>query len=364
LSQYQLWSYTELNLNFSITFAVLYADQSLTAQTAYAQLLEATLARSFARRTEGVAALNGSFVAKTVKGRAYWYYQFTGLDQRSVQLYVGPDSGPVRALIERARGAVRQDSPVTALAASAAVLGNSTMLPRHFRVLRTLADFGFFEAGGVLAGTHAFAAYANMLGVRWGASQQTHDLDFAHAGKHLSLALRADFCINLNDAITSLGMGFIPVEGLASYVAPKEPDFRIDFLTPKGRSAAPFKHKALGISLQPLPFMEFSLEVVEQSALFTRSDAVVVNVPAPERFALHKLIVAGERTGAWRTKAHKDVMQSAALIEVLRDQRPDALREAWADLHERGSGWRRRLNAGLTLLERAAPALQARQWFG
>jgi len=340
-----------------------YADLSLSAQTAYAQLLEAALARAFARRTEGVAALNGSFVAKTVKGRAYWYYQFTGLDQRSVQLYVGPDSEPVSALIERAKVAARQDSPIAALAASAVVLGNDAMLPRHFRVLRTLADFGLFEAGGVLVGTHAFLAYANMLGVRWGAAQRTHDLDFAHAGKHLTLALHANLRINLSDAIASLDMGFLPAGGLATYVAPKEPDFRIDFLTPKGRSNAPFKHEALGISLQPLPFMEFSLEAVEQAALLTRNDAVVVNVPAPERFALHKLIVADERAGAWRTKAHKDVMQSAALIEVLRDQRPEALRAAWADVHERGPGWRRRIKTGLTLLERAAPALQARQWF-
>ena len=54
------------------------------------------------------------------------------------------------------------------LARSASVLGCTPVLPRHYRVIRRLADYGFFHAGGLLIGTHAFLAYGNMLGVRWG----------------------------------------------------------------------------------------------------------------------------------------------------------------------------------------------------
>ena len=45
--------------------------------------------------------------------------------------------------------------------------------------------------------------------------------------------------------------------------------------------------------------------------------AIVVNIPAPTRFAVHKLIVHGERAGSFRTKANKDLLQAAALIDRL-----------------------------------------------
>ena len=63
-----------------------YTELSLTAQTAYLQLLQSALAAAHART---VADLPGSFAAKTVKGRRYWYYQFTqpsGKDRKSTRL--------------------------------------------------------------------------------------------------------------------------------------------------------------------------------------------------------------------------------------------------------------------------------------
>ncbi len=49
---------------------------------------------------------------------------------------------------------------------------------------------------------------------------------------------------------------------------------------------------------KPLPYMEFSLEQVEQTALMSTKGAVLVNVPSPERYTLHKLLVHGVRAGA------------------------------------------------------------------
>ncbi len=149
---------------------------------------------------------------------------------------------------------------------SAIALGNAPVISRHYRVLRRLADFGFFAAGGLLVGTHAFLAYGNMLGVAWGDATRTQDIDFAHAGKKVSLALPSNLQVNTHGAIESLKMGFLPAQGLASYVNPKEPDFRIDFLTTLHRGGdEPFEHPQLKVSLQPLRFMEFSLEQVEQA---------------------------------------------------------------------------------------------------
>ena len=51
------------------------------------------------------------------------------------------------------------------------------MLDKHFRIVQKLSAYGFFKAGGVLVGTHAFAAFANMLGVRWTSGDKTLDVN-------------------------------------------------------------------------------------------------------------------------------------------------------------------------------------------
>ncbi|MBE0473359.1 GSU2403 family nucleotidyltransferase fold protein [Rhodoferax sp.] len=65
---------------------------------------------------------------------------------------------------------------------------------------------------------------------------------------------------------------------------PSEADFRLDFLTPPHRGGdAPYKHPQMHVTLQPLPFMEFSPGKVAQGVLFCSEGAVLVNVPSPER---------------------------------------------------------------------------------
>jgi hypothetical protein len=107
--------------------------------------------------------------------------------------------------------------------------------------------------------------------------------------------------------------------------------------------------------------MEYSLEGVEQAVVFCAEGAALVNVPAPERFALHKLIVYGERAGAFRAKANKDLAQAASLIAYLAEHREDALGAALDDLLARGKGWRNRFATGAQALARAYPQIEAAQ---
>lgn len=123
-----------------------------------------------------------------------------------------------------------------------------------------------------------------------------------------------------------------------------------------------YNHPQLHVTLQPLPFMEFSLQGVEQAVLFCDEGAVLVNVPGPERYALHKLVVYGERTGSFRVKSAKDLMQSACLLSFLWDHRRDALEEALADMLTRGKGWQARLKQGAAALHKAYPPLPASGW--
>jgi hypothetical protein len=337
---------------------------SATAQTAYAQLLDAAHAGDFART---VADLPGTFARKQVKGRTYWYYQFLDVSGRKRQVYVGPENERVLALVA-AKSREGSRPALGALARSASALGNTSLLPRHFKVVQRLAEHGFFRAGGVLVGTHAFLSFGNMLGVRWAGGERTQDVDFAHAGKSLAIALPADVDVDVHEALQSLQMGLLPIEHSdggtgATYLDPNDPDFQVDFLTPLHRGGAkPYRHPGLGISLQPLKFMEYLLEDVQQAVVFNGAGVALVNVPHPARYALHKLIVAGERPVSRAVKSNKDVQQAAALLSLLKAQAEDAVLEAHADLARRGPGWSKRLVQGKALLARAAPELDVGNW--
>lgn len=339
-----------------------YTEQPVATSTAYAQLHTAALGIEFDR---DVSHLNGSFGTKTVKGSLQWYFSFRDIDQRVRQLYIGPDTDAIRQLVQKARTAEPR-ARLRALARSASVLGCIPAQRKHLSVILRLSEYGFFRAGGVLVGTHAFLSYANQLGVRWTGGEQTTDVDFAHAGRNISIALPATLNAQPHTALTTMEEGFLPLvqyrgSAGASYRHRDEPEFQIDFLTPKtADNDDPIRIDHLDVALQPLRFMEFSLEAVQQATLFDSTGrAVVVSLPAPERYAVHKLLVIGERTGAFRAKISKDLAQAAALIEYFRDTDPETLQDAWTDALERGPGWKKRALEGVRALQAQDPSLSA-----
>jgi hypothetical protein len=108
--------------------------------------------------------------------------------------------------------------------------------------------------------------------------------------------------------------------------------------------------------------MEYLLEHVEQAALLSGDRAAVVNVPSAARYAVHKLVVHGEREGAFVAKSAKNLTQAACLVAYFKDRRRWEIEEALADLTSRGKGWALRAHRGLTALDRAFPELAAASW--
>lgn len=328
----------------------LYTEMSAAAQAAFAGLDTAARQREVDRC---VADLPGGFTRKLVNGRAYWYYQAKSPDGAPLQTYVGPDDGATRALIAAHKSGVHAQADKNMLrAARAAVeLGCAQVPLKHGRVISRLGDHGFFRAGGILVGTHAFMAYQNLLGVTWQGSAMTLDLDFAHAGRNVSIALRPGIKIDTRKAIESLEMGFMPIQSQTTYKKADEPNFDIDFLTSMGRTGdAPVHVESLNVTLQPLKFMELSLEDPLTTTLLWRNGPVVVNLPRPQRYAVHKLLVYGERPQNMRTKAIKDLAQAAALMDYLLDMDLELIQEAWQDAMSRGKGWQNRLEEGFGAL--------------
>jgi hypothetical protein len=108
-----------------------------------------------------------------------------------------------------------------------------------------------------------------------------------------------------------------------------------------------------------MKFLDFVTELPVTAAV-VNGGGVSVSVPDPARFAVHKLIVAGERPAAMHTKREKDLWQAAQLFEVLVEERQGDLRLAWDALTERGGGWVRRAEAGLKSLAETQTELAAR----
>ncbi|MDI4635933.1 hypothetical protein J7U46_22965 [Pelomonas sp. V22] len=332
----------------------MFVDNSLAAQAAYSSVLSAA---RMAQLNRSPADLPGGFASKLIHGKRYHYYQRKG-PAGLEQIYVGPDDEATRALIAAAHNetAVANQAHLRKLANAAAALGCYTVAPKHFRVLKRLADHGVFSAGALVVGTHAFLAYQNVLGVLWGDPGQTVDLDFAHAGRNLSLAVAPDARVDAHSAIESLQMGFVPVNSGTRYVKPDEPDFDLDWLTSRTRTGdAPVDCRALNVTLQPLRFMELALEAPIPAALLGSTSAIVVNLPAPAAYAVGKLLVAAERTGDSRSKTKKDIAQAAALIDYFVQRDPDTIVEMVASTRARGPAWRKALDVGLDALHRTWP---------
>ncbi|MBX3188098.1 MAG: hypothetical protein KF819_13835 [Labilithrix sp.] len=334
----------------------------ITIQTAYAELLEQLLAIE-TRRSIGAAP--GTFVTKAIKGRTYYYFQFSAPGGKSNQAYVGPRTKALDALVRRfetERDALREDrAPVIALTAALRAGGAAVTDASSARVLAALAESGVFKLGGVLVGTHAFVVIGNMLGVRWtAASARTEDVDIA-ASSVLEVAV-PELTADVPKVIESLDMGFLPVPGFS----PKAPStsfkvrgrgLRLDLVTPaRGSSSAPVPVPRLKAAAAPVRFLEYVLEEPQPGAIVD-GGGILVSVPQPARFAVHKLLVAQDRSAAFQTKAEKDVVQAALVFEALAETRPGDVEGAWRDAASRGASWKRALAKGRALLERRRPAV-------
>lgn len=344
---------------------------TMTARTLYAELRELALAVG---ATEGIGPLPGSFVRKTLKGGTYLYYQYRDLDGRTRQAYLGPDNAETQALAgslkQHAENREADLARLNELRAAFVGAGGAVMEHAPLRVLQAFADAGALRPGrgcAVLVGTHAFNALGNQLGVRWPTMTRTQDIDLA-GETDIDLAVQQP-ATPAPDVLTQLDMGFIPVPSLDA----REPstsfrirgkEMRVDLLAPltgkpdKGSLYVP----ALNARAQPLRFLDYLLEDVVPVVIVGRKAQVLANVPSPERFALHKLLVSESRGAAFATKAEKDRRQAVQILEVLMEEMPDEVAPAREDLLARGKGWSDKLARALRKIEKTSPQLA--EWVG
>jgi hypothetical protein len=226
------------------------------------------------------------------------------------------------------------------------------------KILLALAKARLFRLRAVLVGTHAFRCYPGLLGVELlEALAVTEDVDVA-AFHSVSVALDDRLDAALADILRQIGP-FIarPALGTQQPTAWRDQDSGVvvELLTPNTGPDRdePLELPALGAWARPLRFLDYLIHEPAQAAVLYRS-GVLVNVPQPARYAIHKLIVAIRRTPSAALKATKDIGQAAALIRVLADDRPDELADAFVEARNRGPAWRESVDKGARRLPQDA----------
>jgi hypothetical protein len=224
-----------------------------------------------------------------------------------------------------------------------------------------MADAGTFRLGGTLVGTNAFRLYEGELGLRLplGGMANTGDIDIAQFRK-LSLALEDQ--VDPGMAETFSALKFAPLPGVETgrtwRWSQGGSGQLVEFLTPAFGDETIQDLPALGVSAQALNYLNFLIAEPIHAAALYRS-GILVQVPRPERFAIHKLIIADRRRdGAGSLKAAKDREQAEFLIAALAEDRPDELRQAHAASMSTGPRWREHIGNSLQRLPETRKILE------
>ena len=301
----------------------------------------------------------GRFVRVKVDDRSYWYFDQPNGEGGQRRRYVGPAADPeISARVETFKGEKddyqNRRKMVAALTREAGLIA-----PDRFtgQVIEVLANAGLFRLRGVLVGTVAFQCYSALLGIRLPAAAiLTGDADMAQ-----DYAISAEVADSL-PPIVDLLQGVDPSFRALPHVSgsPRSNAFRnssgyrVEFLkTNRGAEEyadQPAQMPALGgAAAEPLRFIDFLL-IDPVRTILLHGAGVSVTVPAPERFAVHKLIVAGRRLddASGRAKKDKDLRQAGMLFDALQSagggrDLANALEEAWT----RGPAWKAALTVGV-----------------
>ncbi len=323
----------------------------VSLHTLYAELADRAWTGDFLE----IAEAGGTPYKRTEKGRSYWYWQPPTINgSRQSARYLGPDSPEVRQRIREreALAAARRERIGIVRALRAARLPVPDGLTG--RVVAALAGAGAFRLRAALVGSAAFLCYGPMLGFRVSAAlTRTGDVDIAQFHS-VSIAVGDELDGDFLTVLRRVDPRFEAIPSAAdtrrswryALRAGTQENFSVELLVPlRGpeRSGGVTRLKAMRSDARILRFLDFLL-YREVEAVMLADTGIPVRVPAPERFALHKLLLSDLRDDgpASRAKARKDLEQAKALLHVLAQDRPQELEAVWEELLDRGPAWRKR----------------------
>lgn len=311
-----------------------------------------------------VPDLRGTPKLKSIGRKSYWYDRYR-LGTEVVDRYIGEDTPELRARLARHDEIARaQKASERQRARLMRVIRADSYLMADAgtgQAISAMARAGVFRVGGTLVGTQAFRLYEGELGVRIGLDQSavTDDIDISRFDR-LSVVLEDGVEEPLGEVFSQLKFEPLPAmdEGKVWRWRQTDRTTLVEFLTPSFSDEEGIRDlPALGVSAQSLHFLNYLIAEPLRTPLLYRS-GVLVQIPRLERYVIHKLIVADRRRdGPDALKARKDRAQAAFLIEVLSEERPDDLAEAYEGALANGPAWRSRISATLERMPRTAERL-------
>lgn len=305
---------------------------------------------------------NLSFKYKDINKKRYWYL-YISIGKTRREHYLGEETTELLDRIDDEKSLWQSNANDRDLRTRLVNMliggGMSALSKDEGKVLTLLERNGVFLAGAALVGTLAFRAYSNMLGVSWHSDAGTHDVDIAMDNRYLLAVPRPKTPVNLGQLILDSGMGFIEVPTLN----PKQPstsfrirnrDFRVDVLAPmrSRETTRPVKLDHFGTYATPLRHLDYLLEDI-QPAVLLYGHGIMINVPAPGRFAIHKCAISQKRSAAAAAKIRKDLSQAEQVLEALLEIRPADVTLALRAAGERDAAFREKVDRGIEQLNPA-----------
>jgi hypothetical protein len=327
---------------------------TMPIQTLYAELVDRCSIAAF----DADFPPNGNFYKVGVKGRNYWYFKASpDSTGRRAQKYVGPDGPEMQQRVARHGKTKSAYKERRQLIAALRRSGIPVPPEEAGEILDTLSRGGVFRLRACLVGTVAFQAYGGILGIKLpGGAMQTGDIDIAQF-RSISVAIAQDDQTEpVLDILRGIDPSFQPVpyamDARLNMAYKNDSEDRVEVLTPnRGPDRdAPVDLPALQAHGQPLRFLDFLIYDAVPAAVL-HGGGVLVNVPRPERYALHKLIISQRRKDG-TAKIDKDLQQAEILLDVLAERRKADLRDAWEEMCGRGPKWRLHAADGMASIDK------------
>jgi len=310
-----------------------------------------TLYSDLAQNAHRSSREHGSVVTRRKRGHEYLYVVSKDGANRNDR-YLGPANDPV---VQAQADAIRRGAEqAKALRSTVSVLKQAKIPAPSIklgRILEVIANEGLFDQGIVLVGTGAFQTYACVLGYFLrNAFLATQDADLLVAS-FVGTQDRKDMEAILQRADPSF-KAKMQTDDRYPRVFKSKDNFSVDILTKFGRGrTSPILVDNLMCSAEALPFMEYlAKESIEAVALY--GTGVIVRVPPPARYAVHKLLIAQERRGLYRTKKTKDLAQASDILDILLETDSAALEDALDEARGRGPNWKKNISASLKQMGR------------
>ena len=293
---------------------------------------------------------HGSISIKTIRGKGYTYATTKDGVTRHQQ-FLGPANDAKTKLQEQQIRQAAEQAKARRLTVTALKTAHipAPTLPLG-RVLEVIANAGLFSKGVVLVGTAAYQTYPCLVGAYLPSSAlMTNDADLL-----VSSFASSEAPLDLEEILRRADPTFkahMSSNDKLPKVFKSANSFQVDILTKFGRRRkSPVVIDQLKCSAEALAFMDYlSEESIDAAALY--GTGILIRVPPPLRYAIHKLLIAQERRRSPAKRA-KDLKQAGDLMDVFLKSDRQYFNESLEEACNRGPKWRKNILASLRELKR------------